>query len=138
MHPSFAPLFAAGPIIAAHAFAAMTALAIGIVQLVGRKGTHPHRIMGYIWATLMMLIAGSSLWIHDLRMFGIWSPIHILSLFTLGAVPVVVWFAHRHNIRRHRRGMILLFWLALVGAGLFTFLPGRDMNKVLFGDTAPA
>jgi uncharacterized membrane protein len=29
--------------------------------------------------------------------------------------------------------MILLFWLALVLTGIFTFWPGRVMHMVLFG-----
>jgi uncharacterized membrane protein len=37
------------------------------------------------------------------------------------------------KIKAHRRAMILLFWLALVLTGLFTFSPGRIMNQVVTG-----
>jgi uncharacterized membrane protein len=36
-------------------------------------------------------------------------------------------------IRAHRKTMLSLFWLALVGAGLFTLLPGRIMGQMVFG-----
>jgi uncharacterized membrane protein len=37
------------------------------------------------------------------------------------------------NIRRHRFALLTLFWTALVGAGLFTLLPGRLLNALLTG-----
>ena len=97
------------------------------------KGTLPHRTVGWAWASLMMLVAGTSLFIHTIRMWGPWSPIHLLSLFTLAVVPVAVWRARQHDIRRHRQAMIWIFTLALILTGLFTLAPGRIMNKVVFG-----
>jgi uncharacterized membrane protein len=41
--------------------------------------------------------------------------------------------ARAGKIRAHRRAMILLFWLALVLTGLFTFAPGRIMHQVVTG-----
>ena len=35
------------------------------------------------------------------------------------------------NIRRHGLALLTLFWTALVGAGLFTMLPGRLMNALV-------
>lgn len=46
---SFAPLLNAPSIIQLHAFAAMGALALGLVQFSLPKGTLPHRTMGWIW-----------------------------------------------------------------------------------------
>jgi uncharacterized membrane protein len=66
-------------------------------------------------------------------MWGPWSPIHLLSLFTLAVVPLAVWCARRHDVRSHRQAMIRIFILALVVTGLFTLAPGRIMNKVVFG-----
>jgi uncharacterized membrane protein len=43
---SLAPLLNASPTIQIHAFAAMAALAIGVVQLSAPKGTLPHRGIG--------------------------------------------------------------------------------------------
>ncbi len=130
---SLAPLLDATPAIPLHAFAAMTAFALGLVQFVAPKGTLPHRAIGWIWVGLMTVVAASSFWIHQIRLVGPFSPIHLLSLFTLVVLPLAVWRAHAHRVADHRRMMILLFAGALVVAGLFTLVPGRIMHRVIFG-----
>jgi uncharacterized membrane protein len=130
---TLAPLLDAAPAIQLHAFSAIGALALGIVQLVAPKGTLPHRTLGWIWIALMAIVCVTSFWIHDLRMWGPWSPIHLLSIFTLVMLPHAVMRAHRHDVPNHRRAMIGIFTGALVVAGLFTFLPGRIMYAVAFG-----
>jgi uncharacterized membrane protein len=130
---SLAPLLHAPSQIPLHAFAAMAAFALGVVQLAAPKGTLPHRTLGWIWAGLMVTVALSSFWIHQIRLLGPWSPIHLLSIFTLVMVPLGVWRAHRHEVADHRLIMILVFSGALVIAGLFTLLPGRIMHMVVFG-----
>ena len=131
---SLAPLLNAAPAIPLHAFAAMTAFGLGVVQIAAPKGTLPHRTLGWIWVALMAVVAGSSFWIHELRVIGPWSPIHLLSIFTLAMLVRGVWFARNHNVRRHRLTMTITFAGALVIAGLFTFLPGRIMHAVVFGN----
>src|SRR6202162_5140943 len=130
---SLAPLLDAAPAIPLHAFAAMTAFVLGLVQFAAPKGTLPHRSIGWIWVLLMASVAISSFWIHQIRLFGPWSPIHLLSIFTLTMLPFGVWVAHRHRVIDHRRIMISIFTGALVIAGLFTLLPGRIMRAVVFG-----
>jgi uncharacterized membrane protein len=130
---SLAPLLDAPPAIPLHALAAVAAFALGIVQFAAPKGTLPHRTVGWIWVGLMVTVAASSFWIHQLRLFGPWSPIHLLSIFTLLVVPLAVWRARRHDVSGHRRIMIFTFVGALVVAGLFTVVPGRIMNSVIFG-----
>jgi uncharacterized membrane protein len=131
---SLAPLLDAALPIQLHAFAAMTAFALGIVQLAAPKGTLPHRTIGWIWVTLMAIVGLSSFGIHQLRVWDIWSPIHLLSIFTLLMLPLAVWAAHRHAVDRHRRAMTAIFLGALVIAGVFTLVPGRIMHKVVLGD----
>ncbi len=133
MAVSLAPLLNAAPAIQLHAFAAMAAFALGAAQLCAPKGTLPHRSVGWSWVVLMLIVATSSFWIHELRVRGQWSPIHLLSIFTLGAVPLAVMHARRHRVGRHRNAMIGIFTGALAIAGLFTFAPGRIMHAVLFG-----
>ena len=128
------PLLDAAPMIQVHAFAAMGAFALGLVQLAAPKGTLPHRTMGYIWAALMVVIAATSFWIHDLRVWGPWSPIHLLSIFTLATLPFAILHARRHRVIQHRNAMIAMFAGALLIAGLFTFFPGRIMHAVAFGN----
>ena len=130
---SFAPLLAASPAIQIHAFAAMTAFALGIVQFAAPKGTLPHRTLGWIWVTLMLIVSVTAFFIHQIRLWGPWSPIHLLAIFTLSMLPVAVFAAHRHKVERHRWSMIGLFAGALVIAGLFTLVPGRIMHAVVFG-----
>jgi len=130
---SLAPLLDASPAIQLHAFAAMTAFALGVVQLAAPKGTLPHRTMGWTWVAIMVVVAVSSFWIHELRTWPDWSAIHLLSIFTLATLPLAVLHARRHQVARHRNAMIAIFTGALVIAGLFTFVPGRIMHAVVFG-----
>src|SRR5262249_10792706 len=93
----------------------------------------PHRAVGWAWVTLMVIVAGSSFWIHELRVWGPWSPIHLLAIYTLAMLPLAAMHARRHRVEKHRKAMIAIFVGALVVAGLFTFWPGRIMHAVLFG-----
>jgi uncharacterized membrane protein len=133
MAMSLAPLLNASPVIQLHAFAAMGAFALGAVQLAAPKGTLPHRTVGWIWVALMLTVAVSSFWIHDIRMVGPFSLIHLLSILTLFTVPLAVLAARRHKVVTHRKAMTSIFLGALVIAGFFTFMPGRIMYKVAFG-----
>ncbi|TCK28255.1 putative membrane protein [Ancylobacter aquaticus] len=128
-----APLLDASPAIRLHAFSAIAALALGTVQLVAPKGTLPHRTFGWLWSGLMATVAVSSFWINEMRWFGPFGPIHLLSLYVLWALPMALLRAHRSDIPRHAAGMTGLFYGGLVLAGLFTFWPGRIMHEVLFG-----
>ncbi|HUC48698.1 MAG TPA: DUF2306 domain-containing protein [Xanthobacteraceae bacterium] len=130
---NLAPLLQAGPAIQIHAFTAMAAFALGVAQLAAPKGTLPHRTLGWVWVTLMLVVCISSFFIHQLRMWGQWSPIHLLAVYTLIMLPLAVLAAHRHEVTRHRGRMIGLFVGALVLAGLFTLWPGRIMYQVVFG-----
>jgi uncharacterized membrane protein len=130
---NFAPLLDAAAPIPLHALAAMAAFVLGIVQFAAPKGTLSHRTIGWIWVGPIASVAISSFWIHQIRLVGPWSPIHLLSIFTLVTLPIGVWMAHRHRVADHRRIMISIFVGALVIAGLFTLLPGRVMHSVVFG-----
>jgi uncharacterized membrane protein len=129
---TLAPLLAAPAAIQIHAFAAIAAFALGLVQLAKPKGTAAHRLVGWSWAGLMLTVAVSSLFIHTIRLWGPWSPIHLLSLLVLVTLPLALWHAHRHDVQRHRAAMTSLFLFALVAAGALTFLPGRIMHAVAF------
>jgi uncharacterized membrane protein len=131
---TLAPLFNASPVIQVHTFAALAAFALGVVQLTAPKGTLPHRTIGWLWVLLLALVAISSFWIHELRMIGPFSPIHLLSIFTLVMLPLAVIAARRHQVSDHRKKMTKIFFGALVVAGLFTFWPGRIMHSVVFGN----
>ena len=130
---SLAPLLQASPVIQAHAFAAMSAFALGVVQLAAPKGTIPHRILGWLWVAIMVVVSVTAFFIHQIRLWGPWSPIHLLAIFTLVTLPLGVWRARRHQVEHHRWTMIGIFTGGLVIAGAFTFMPGRIMHDVAFG-----
>jgi uncharacterized membrane protein len=127
------PLLNTTPVIFWHAVCALAALVAGTVQFALPKGSMLHRGIGRVWVLLMLTVAGTSLFIHTQPVLGIWSPIHLLSLLVLVTVPLAVWHARRNRIAEHRRAMIQLYLLALVGAGIFTLWPGRIMHQVVFG-----
>jgi len=130
---TLAPLLEASTAIQLHAFAAMAAFALGVVQLSAPKGTLVHRSLGWLWVLLMVAVSISAFFIHAIRLWGPWSPIHLLAIFTLIMLPIAVLHARRHAVARHRWAMISIFVGALVVAGLFTLVPGRIMHAVVFG-----
>jgi uncharacterized membrane protein len=89
--------------------------------------------MGWIWVALMLVISASSFLIHGIRLWGPWSPIHLISVFTPIMLVVAVVAARTHRVRTHQITMISIYAGALILAGLFTLLPGRLMHEVLFG-----
>lgn len=130
---TLAPLLLASLPIRLHAFGALAAFGLGLVQFAAPKGTLPHRTTGYLWVTLMALVALSSFWIHTICTVGGFSVIHLLSLFTLALLPVAVLRARQHRVGMHKRAMSLLFLGALLIAGIFTLSPNRIMHDVVFG-----
>ena len=116
-----------------HAYAAFLAVILGAIQLSRPKGTNSHKYLGYSWVLLMLWVSVSSFWIQTIKIIGPFSPIHFLSIFTIWSVFEAIRSARNGNIIRHKRMMKLLYILALIVTGLFTLLPGRTMNAVLFG-----
>ena len=125
------PLIQASPIILIHTVSATIAILVGLLQFAGRKGVATHRVLGWICA--MMVLAVSSFWINEIRLWGDFSPIHVLSIITIINVPLAVLAARRHKVAKHKKEMILLYVLALGVAGIFTFSPGRILYRVFMG-----
>jgi uncharacterized membrane protein len=48
-------------------------------------------------------------------------------------LPLAVLHARKHRVVNHRNAMISIFVGALIIAGAFTFLPGRVMHAIAFG-----
>ena len=115
-----------------HAIAAMIAIILGGFQLTMKKGGMLHRILGRVWLGLMLIVAFSSFFIHKIELWGAYSPIHLLSLWTIFSVGLAVYYVRVGNIRRHKQVMIAFYWLALILTGFFTLLPGRVMHHFLF------
>jgi len=127
------PLLHATIAIQIHVAAVVPAALLGAYLLLRPKGTPRHRLLGKIWLCLMVITALSSFFIHQINMFYGFSPIHLLSIFVLSGCWGAIANARNHNIAAHKRTVRSLYFGGIVGAGIFTFLPGRIMNKVAFG-----
>ncbi|GHE23016.1 DUF2306 domain-containing protein [Halomonas urumqiensis] len=115
-----------------HINASLLALGLGVIILLMRKGTWPHRAMGLIWVTAMAMSALSSFWLGGgvLPLLGHLGPIHLLSLWVLVALAVAVRAILQGKVRRHREWMRGAY-IGLVAAFAGTLVPGRWMATQL-------
>jgi uncharacterized membrane protein len=130
---SFAPLWQAGPVIAAHAVLAILAFALGAAQLTLPKGGRLHRLRGRAWVVVMVAVAVSALFINERGGLGPFSWIHLLVPVTLFGLVSGMRDIRRGDVRGHAIGMTTVFVSAFVIAGAFTFTPYRRMHEALFG-----
>ena len=126
-------LFAEAPPIPLHALAALLAVVLGGIQLAMKKGTRLHKALGWIWTGLMALVAITSFFIHEIKLWGQYSPIHLLSLWTLFSLGLAIYFARIGKIKRHKQVMVALYGFGLILTGFFTLMPGRVMHQIIFG-----
>ena len=116
-----------------HAIMAMIAIILGGIQLSMKKGGPIHKLLGRIWVGLMLIVAISSFFIHEIKLWGAYSPIHLLSLLTIFLLGVGIYYARVGNVKRHKQTMIALYFFALILTGFFTLMPGRVMHQILIG-----
>lgn len=119
-----------------HVVCALAALFIGCFIFFRRKGTSVHKSFGKVWVALMFVVAVSSFFIHGLKTWGLFSPIHLLSVFTLGSLFWAIRSVRMGNIRAHKQTMIGLFAGGLVVAGLLTLSRGLLMHKIFLASEA--
>ena len=112
-----------------HLATVLPALPLGAYILLRPKGGRLHRLLGRIWAALMVTTAISSFWLQE---GGRLSFIHIFSVVTLVSIPLAIFWIWRGNVERHRRAMTNTY-IGLVVAGLFAFAPGRLLGSWLLG-----
>lgn len=137
---SLEPLLNAPIHIQIHAFAAIAAFVLGIVQIVGPKGTLPHRIIGAGWVIIMSAVVISSAFIANHigpsdPIFGRFGFIHLFT--ALGAYTIVRGLMHIHeggpNLKGHAGQFVGFFIGGILIAGAIAFTPGRIMHAVVFG-----
>ena len=116
-----------------HAILAMIAIILGGIQLSMKKGGLIHKLLGRIWVGIMMFVAITSFFIHEIKLWGAYSPIHLLSLWTIFSLGLGIYFVRVGNIKRHKQVMIALYFFALILTGFFTLMPGRVMHQILIG-----
>ena len=114
-----------------HAIMAIVAVILGGIQLSMKKGGPIHKLLGRIWVGLMLFVAISSFFIHEIKLWGVYSPIHLLSLLTIFTLGVGIYYVRVGNVKRHKQIMIATYFFALIVAGLFTLMPGRIMHQIL-------
>jgi len=129
----FKPFLDAGFIIQLHIIAAFLAIFIGVIILWRRKGTTLHKSYGKIWVALLAIVALSSFFINEIQTFGPFSAIHILSILTLYSLVRAIIHVKNGRIQKHQVIMKGLFYGGLIGAGIFTFMPGRILYRTFFG-----
>jgi uncharacterized membrane protein len=119
------------PLIWPHLASIMLAVVLTPVMLLRPRGTPSHRQLGWVWVVAMFSTALLSLFVRNVNHGG-FSFIHILSVWTMIQVPVIVWSARRHNVKRHRFGVRAMVTGALLIAGFFTFPFNRLLGQWLF------
>lgn len=110
-----------------HLGTVLPALPLGAWILLRRKGGRLHRLLGRVWAGMMVTTAISSFWLGEGLSF-----IHLFSVMTLVSVPLAIFWIRRGDVERHRRTLTNVY-IGLVVAGLFAFAPGRLLETSLFG-----
>jgi len=114
-----------------HVATVVPAAFLGAWLLARPKGTPVHRLLGKIWMGLMLVTSLSTFFIHEIRLVGDFSPIHLISIYVIVSSFMAVRAARRHKITEHRRTVAGMYLGGIVIAGAFTFLPGRIMSTSL-------
>lgn len=117
-----------------HVTFAILAVMLGPIALFRRQRDMLHRLAGRAWVLAMLGLSISSFFIHSVQIIGPFSPIHILSVTTLIGLFYGIRAALQRDFIAHGRAMRALYMQALIGAGVFTFLPGRRMNALIGAD----
>ena len=119
-----------------HLATVVPAFVIGAFQLLRRKGTPSHKLLGKIYMVLMLatglitLLMPAEVGPRFLNHFGF---IHIFSFLALFNVPTAYIAARGGNIKAHRGAMLGLYLGGILIAGAFAFSPGRMLHEWLFG-----
>lgn len=122
------------PVIILHLATVIPAIPLGAFVLWSKKGNARHKMLGKVWASLMLITAVTSLFIGrpgtGLAGTG-FSFIHIFSVVVLISIPRSIWRIRNGNVAGHQRSMQGVY-IGLILAGLFSFLPGRILGILAF------
>jgi uncharacterized membrane protein len=142
------------PLVQVHAFLALAAVALGLIQFFAPKGTISHRAFGWTWVAVMMGAFITVFASHDLVTWNPFSTeiccgtsvvcggdrvtcgsIHTLAVLVFLSLPYAPLLA-RVSVINHRRIMVLLFLVMVVG-GVSLMMPHRMLHNVVFGVSRP-
>ena len=128
------PLLTAPVAIQFHVATVLPAAVLGAFLLARPKGTPAHRFLGKVWLLLMVISAASTFFIRTIDLFMGFSPIHLLSVYVIVGSGAAIATARRGDITAHRRQVAGMYFGGIVVAGIFTLLPDRLVNAVVFSD----
>ena len=118
-----------------HLATVIPAVPLGGYVLWRKKGDAMHKLLGKIWVMMMVATAIVSFWIGEpgtgLGGTGL-SFIHLFSVLVLVSVPLGIWALRVGDIAGHQKAMQGMF-IGLIVAGLFSFIPGRNLGIIVFG-----
>ena len=131
---AFTDLLHRHPLVFFHLVTAVSALVIGTVVMLRRKGTGSHRAWGWAWVLLMAGTTVASAFIRDYRMPNIAgiTPIHFFTVFVAFNLPRGIWYIRQGNVPAHRKTMRGMYIGGCIVAGVFTLLPGRFLGRQLW------
>jgi len=120
-----------------HLATILPAFVIGTYQMIRKKGTAQHKLLGRIYLVLMLFTAAITLFIPSVvgswKLFNHFGLIHILSFVTIFSCIGGYLAIKSGNINLHKFFMISLYVGGLLVAGFFTFVPGRLLGDLVFG-----
>jgi len=120
----------------AHLATVVPCFFLGAFVLLAKKGTPFHRTAGKIYMSLMAITAIIVLFMPARvgpTLFNHFGYLHLFSALTLESIPSALIAIKKGNVKKHKRGMILLYVGAILIAGAFTFVPGRFLHTFFFG-----
>jgi uncharacterized membrane protein len=142
------------PLVQVHAFLAIAAVVLGLIQFFAPKGTISHRAFGWTWVAVMM---GAFITVFITRDLITWNPfstriccaasdvcggnrvtcgsMHALSILVFLSLPYAALQA-RYSVINHRRVMVLLVLVMVIG-GVSLMMPHRILHDVVFGPSRP-
>lgn len=130
--PDVALFASQSPAVKIHLLAALAALGLGAVLMLARKGRVFHRVAGWVWVVLVAATAGASIFITELNN-GHWSLLHLITGWVLLVTPMAVIWARRHDVARHQRTMMGLFYGGFAINVFVAFIPGRLLWNLILG-----
>jgi uncharacterized membrane protein len=110
-----------------HLAVALTALGGGIGILSMRKGGRLHKLLGRLWAAVMIGAAVSGVLIEPTR----FTPAHATALIVFAMIPAAIAKVRKGDLRGHRRTIAYLLIAMVIVAGL-SLLPGHLLHGVFF------
>lgn len=120
-----------------HLWTILPALIIGMYLHLNAKGTKQHKIIGKIYMLPMFFTASVTFFMPALvgpTVFNHFGFIHIFSVIVVYEIPMAYFAIRRGDIEKHRSYMFELYFGGLMLAGALTFMPGRTIHVLFFGN----